>query len=49
MIDRLDHVMVLVDGLDQASARTAALLGREPSWRGEHPGLEGVDALPFPG
>jgi catechol 2,3-dioxygenase-like lactoylglutathione lyase family enzyme len=45
MIDRLDHVMVLVDGLDRASARTAALLGREPSWRGQHPGYGTANAL----
>lgn len=45
MIDRLDHVMVLVDALDPATERFAALLGRQPSWRGEHPGLGTANAL----
>ena len=45
MIQCLDHVMVLVDRLDEASARTAALLGREPSWRGEHPGFGTANTL----
>lgn len=45
MIDRLDHVMVLVESLDAATAATAALLGREPSWRGAHPGIGSANAL----
>jgi catechol 2,3-dioxygenase-like lactoylglutathione lyase family enzyme len=45
MIQCLDHVMVLVDRLDETSARTAAMLGREPSWRGEHPGFGTENAL----
>ncbi|MEK7692588.1 MAG: VOC family protein, partial [Chloroflexota bacterium] len=33
----LDHVVIAVQDLDAATADYAALLGREPSWRGEHP------------
>ena len=45
MIDRLDHVIVLVDALDAATLRTAALLGRPASWQGEHPGQGTANAL----
>lgn len=34
----LDHVIIAVRDLDAASADYEALLGREPSWRGAHPG-----------
>jgi catechol 2,3-dioxygenase-like lactoylglutathione lyase family enzyme len=37
MLRALDHVIVLVRDLDAASRSYAALLGRHPSWRGEHP------------
>jgi catechol 2,3-dioxygenase-like lactoylglutathione lyase family enzyme len=47
VIDRLDHVIVGVRDLDAAHGRYAALLGREASWRGEHPGAGSVNAL-FP-
>ena len=33
----LDHVVIAVRDLDAATADYTALLGREPSWRGEHP------------
>ncbi len=33
----LDHVVIAVQDLDAATADYTALLGREPSWRGEHP------------
>ncbi len=33
----LDHVIIAVRDLDAATADFAALLGRSPSWRGEHP------------
>ncbi|NIP80429.1 MAG: hypothetical protein GWM90_14895, partial [Gemmatimonadetes bacterium] len=33
-----DHVLVAVRDLDAATRTTATLLGRRPSWRGEHPG-----------
>lgn len=45
MIDRLDHVIVAVRDLPAASDRYTALLGREPSWRGEHPGAGTANAL----
>lgn len=37
MLDSLDHVVIAVSDLERAAGRTAALLGRRPSWRGEHP------------
>jgi catechol 2,3-dioxygenase-like lactoylglutathione lyase family enzyme len=37
MLDSLDHVLVAVDDLEAATRTTATLLGRRPSWRGEHP------------
>lgn len=45
MIHCLDHVLVLVDDLPAATDRTAALLGRPASWRGEHPGQGTANAL----
>lgn len=33
----LDHVVIAVQDLDAATADYTALLGRAPSWRGEHP------------
>jgi catechol 2,3-dioxygenase-like lactoylglutathione lyase family enzyme len=41
----LDHVIVLVRDLDAASRTYAALLGRRPSWRGEHPALGTANVL----
>jgi catechol 2,3-dioxygenase-like lactoylglutathione lyase family enzyme len=37
MLQSLDHVLVAVRDLEAATRATAALLGRRPSWRGEHP------------
>lgn len=37
MLDALDHVILAVSDLDAATRDTARLLGRTPSWRGEHP------------
>jgi catechol 2,3-dioxygenase-like lactoylglutathione lyase family enzyme len=45
MLDRLDHVMVVVADLDAAVARTAELLGRPASWRGSHPHYGTANAL----
>jgi catechol 2,3-dioxygenase-like lactoylglutathione lyase family enzyme len=45
MIQTLDHVLVLTSDLAAATERTAALLGREPSWRGEHPGAGTANSL----
>ena len=39
MIQSLDHVIFAVADLDAAAAAYATLLGRDPSWRGAHPGL----------
>ena len=33
----LDHVVIAVRDLDRATADYTALLGRKPSWRGDHP------------
>ena len=33
----LDHVVIAVEDLDAATADYTRILGREPSWRGEHP------------
>jgi methylmalonyl-CoA epimerase len=33
----LDHIVIAVDDLDAATEDYTALLGRRPSWRGEHP------------
>jgi catechol 2,3-dioxygenase-like lactoylglutathione lyase family enzyme len=41
----LDHVIVLVHDVDAAAPVTARLLGRTPSWRGEHPGQGTANAL----
>jgi catechol 2,3-dioxygenase-like lactoylglutathione lyase family enzyme len=41
----LDHVIVGVRDLDAAAADYALLLGRAPSWRGEHPGRGTANAL----
>ena len=34
---RIDHVIIAVRDLEQATVDYVALLGREPSWRGAHP------------
>lgn len=41
----LDHVIVGVRDLDAAAADYAKLLGRAPSWRGEHPGWGTANVL----
>jgi|CXWL01.1.fsa_nt_gi catechol 2,3-dioxygenase-like lactoylglutathione lyase family enzyme len=33
----LDHVVIVVEDLDSATADYTAIFGRTPSWRGEHP------------
>ena len=40
-----DHVIVGVRDLDSAAVDYAKLLGRAPSWRGEHPGWGTANAL----
>jgi len=39
MLQSLDHAIVAVRDLTAAARTYSALLGRSPSWRGEHPGL----------
>lgn len=41
----LDHLVVAVRDLDAATATYARLLGRAPSWRGDHPGWSTANAL----
>jgi catechol 2,3-dioxygenase-like lactoylglutathione lyase family enzyme len=43
----LDHVVVAVRDLETATRQAAGLLGRQPSWRGEHPEAGTANAL-FP-
>jgi len=38
VIDAVDHIVLAVEDLEAATADLQSLLGREPSWRGEHPG-----------
>jgi len=45
MIHSLDHVIVGVRDLDAATETYTRLLGREPSWRGSHPGFGTANAL----
>lgn len=45
MLARLDHVILAVRDLDAATSATARLLGRSPSWRGEHPSAGSANAL----
>ena len=45
MLQSLDHAIVAVRDLDAASRSYAALLGRRPSWRGEHPALGTANVL----
>ena len=45
MFDQLDHVIVAVRDLDDATHRYATLFSRTPSWRGEHPGWGTANAL----
>lgn len=45
MLSTLDHFVIAVRDLNVATRTYAALLGREPSWRGEHPGAGTANAL----
>lgn len=45
MFDALDHVIVAVRDLPDATRRYATLFGRRPSWRGEHPGEGSANTL----
>ncbi|WOF73189.1 VOC family protein [Parvibaculaceae bacterium PLY_AMNH_Bact1] len=39
MIDTIDHIIIAVRDLGAAKSTYTRILGREPSWEGEHPGL----------
>ena len=45
MLHSLDHVIIAVRELEPATETYARLLGRAPSWRGEHPGQGTANAL----
>ena len=45
MLHSLDHVILAVDDLDAGSVAYTRLLGRRPTWRGEHPALGTTNAL----
>jgi catechol 2,3-dioxygenase-like lactoylglutathione lyase family enzyme len=45
VLARLDHVILAVADLDAATRSTSRLLGRSPSWRGEHPSAGSANAL----
>jgi catechol 2,3-dioxygenase-like lactoylglutathione lyase family enzyme len=45
VLARLDHVILAVADLDAAARSYARLLGRSPSWRGEHPTAGTANAL----
>lgn len=45
MLTHLDHAIVAVSDLGGATKILASLLGRAPSWRGEHPGQGTANAL----
>ena len=45
MFDALDHVILAVRDLADATRRYATLFGRRPSWRGEHPGQGTANTL----
>jgi catechol 2,3-dioxygenase-like lactoylglutathione lyase family enzyme len=45
MLHSLDHLIVGVRDLEAATSSYTTLLGRAPSWRGEHPGMGTANAL----
>lgn len=45
MLHSLDHVIVGVRDLEAATSTYTTLLGREPSWRGAHPGMGTANTL----
>ena len=45
MFDRIDHVIIAVPDVSAATADYEILLGRSPSWRGEHPGAGTANSL----
>lgn len=45
MLISVDHAVIAVRDLEEATETYAKLFGRRPSWRGEHPGLGTANAL----
>ena len=45
MIHSVDHLVFAVEDLEAAAVDLQALLGREPSWRGDHPGYGTANVL----
>ena len=45
MFTSVDHIIVAVSDLDGATSDYRTLLGREPSWRGDHPGQGTANTL----
>jgi catechol 2,3-dioxygenase-like lactoylglutathione lyase family enzyme len=45
VLDSLDHVILAVRDLEAATREYALLLGRRPSWRGEHPSAGSANTL----
>ena len=45
VFDALDHVILAVRDLAEATRRYATLFARRPSWRGEHPGQGTANTL----
>lgn len=45
MIDSLDHIIIAVRDLDDTETTYTRILGRTPSWRGEHPGLGSANLI----
>jgi catechol 2,3-dioxygenase-like lactoylglutathione lyase family enzyme len=45
VLTSIDHTIIAVRNLDQATARYSRLIGRSPSWRGEHPAAGTVNTL----
>ena len=45
MLSHLDHVIVAVGDLGAATKTLSSVLGRAPSWQGEHPGQGTANAL----
>ncbi|MEQ9518323.1 MAG: VOC family protein [Parvibaculum sp.] len=45
MIDILDHILIAVRDLKQAEQTYTRILGRLPTWKGEHPGLGSANLI----
>lgn len=45
VLSALDHVILAVEDLDAATRSYTRLLGRSPSWRGEHPAMGTANTL----